>query len=332
MTKLYTEEVSKSDRARESYYDGISALCERGFSCCNDLPSASALRKALGAPLSKRIPESLSVSQEFVGRDELCEIFRLRFLPFLGVPFYGLLFVPHGAKGKSPLIVAAHGHLGTPELMYGMHGKNGYGNLIARLVSKNVCVFAPQFLLWNCGMSPAKPIYKTKYDRVEIDKKLKEKGGSITALEVFFLLRAIATLSKMNFIDSEKVGVSGMSYGAFLTLRAMAVSKKIKCGYFMSCSNGSIDVRFPEWFFPNPEETLRDSQFLSLCAPRRVFVEVGRFDDIFPVEGAIAEAEAAAESFVKHGAKENFRFSIWDGGHVVNPENDGIDFLLKSFS
>ena len=100
----------------------------------------------------------------------------------------------------------------------------------------------------------------------------------------------------------------------------------------MSCANGSVDPRWHEWLFPEPSKTLRDSDFLALCAPRRVFVEVGKLDDIFPVEGAIAESEKALRSYKELGAEDKFRFSVWNGGHVVNPENDGIDFLLNSFS
>ena len=328
MTKLYTEAPEISEGVRREYLDGILALCESGFSSLPHKASPSELEEALGAPLDREITSPCPVSQEFVGRDELCEIYRLRFSPLPKTPFFALLFIPHNLAAPSPLIVAAHGLLGTPELMYGIHGKNGYSDIIARLLRKGVCVLSPQFLLWNCGRSPAKPCYATKYDRIRIDRALKELGGSMTALEVFFLIRAISALSNLRFLDMSRLGVCGMSYGAFLTLRTMAVCEKVRAGYFMSCFNGSLDSRWPEWAFREPFRTLSDAEFTAYTAPRPVLVEVGRDDDIFPVDGARKMAELAEANYRKTDFPQNFRFSVWDGGHIVNPSDDGIDFLL----
>lgn len=328
MIRQYTEDPQISENVRREYLDGILSLVKSGFS---DLPykeNASELETALGAPLDREVSSPCSMSQEYVGRDELCEIYRLRFSPLPKCPFFALLFIPHSITPPAKLTVAAHGLLGTPELMYGMHGKNGYSNLIARLLRKNVCVLAPQFLLWNCGRSPAKPCYETKYDRVSIDRSLKELGGSMTALEVFFLLRALSAITSLRFINHDDISVCGMSYGAFLTLRAMALDKNIKSGYFMSCFNGSLDTRWPEWAFRSPYKTLSDSELVSLISPRRVLVEVGEHDDIFPVSGAMEEA-AKAKLCYAQGNAENFRFSVWNGGHIVNPADDGIEFLLN---
>ncbi len=332
MIKQYTESPEKSEYSRREYLSGILSLIDVGFSTLPHKKDASPLELALGAPLDREVSSPCPMSQEYLGRDDLCEIYRLRFSPLPKTPFYALLFVPHKVTSPSPLVIAAHGLLGTAELMYGMHGKNGYSNLIARLLSKNVCVLAPTFLLWNCGASPARPCYETKYDRVKIDRELKKLGGSITALEVFFLLRAIDSLSKLRFLDTTKLAACGMSYGAFLTLRAMAVSPLIKSGYFMSCANGSLDKRWPEWQFREPYRTLRDSELLGLCAPRPVYVEVGRYDDIFPVSGAVSEATAAEFHYKSANCEKNFRFSIWEGGHIVNPADNGIEFMLKSLS
>lgn len=329
MTDLYTEAPEISEHIRQEYLDGILSLTESGFS---DLPfseNANDLRRALGAPLDREISFPCHVSQEYVGRDELCEIYRLRFSPLPKTPFFALLFIPHEMRKPSPLVVAAHGLLGTPELMYGIHGKNGYSDLIARLLRKRVCVLSPLFLLWNCGRSPAKPCYATKYDRVKLDRSLKELGGSMTALEVFFLIRSLSALSSLRFLDLQKLSVCGMSYGAFLTLRTMALEPSIKSGYFMSCFNGSLDSRWPEWAFRKPYETLSDSELVSYIAPRRILVEVGEADDIFPVAEAVREADLARAHYLPLGAEKNFAFSVWKGGHIVNPADDGINFLIN---
>lgn len=330
MIDRYTEAPEKSESARLEYRDALLSISQNGFSEYTEDKDAPELIQNFGAPLNLRIDFPCTVSQEYVGEDELCEIIRLRFMPLPNLPFYGLLFIPKGTDGKLPLVIASNGHLGTPELMYGMHGKNGYSDLTRRILRRNVAVFSPQFLLWNCGQSPAKPVYKTNYDRTEIDKKLKEVSGGINAIEIFCLLRSISALSKLRFLDMDKVAACGMSYGAFLTLRTMAISPAIKCGYFMSCTYGGRDMRWPEWFFRDISKTPRDSDFLSLCAPRPVFIEVGEKDDIFNLDDAEREYKIARSTYETCKMQEKLHFNIWNGAHIVNPSDEGVSFMINA--
>lgn len=243
---MHTELPTISEHARKTYADAVKRLAEAGFPTAEALPDVPGFANSLGSPLNLNIQSPPVLSQEYVGSDDLCEIFRLRIMALDSLPFFGLLFIPYTRKSSAPLIIAAHGHLGTPELMYGMHGKNGYSNLIRRILSRGSAVFAPQFLIWNFGFNPAKPHYSTQYDRVALDKALKTHGGSITALEVFCIMRSITAFRNIRALDTENIGVCGMSYGAFLTMRAMAVDKRIRRGYFMSCFDGGLDPRYPE--------------------------------------------------------------------------------------
>ena len=325
---LYTESPELSEQARREYARSIEALAHSGFSSYEIDPSAAPLAKALGAPLDRIITEKPSLSQEYVAADDICEIFRLRITALPQLPFYGLMFIPKNAKGSLPLCIAAHGHLGTPELMYGMHGKNGYSGIIHRLISKGFAVFAPQFLIWNYGFSPAKPHYSTTYDRLLLDEKLKKLGGGIIALEIFCLIKSIDALSSVRALDVANLSVCGMSYGAFYTMRAMALDRRIQRGYFMSCFDGGLDERFPEWRFRSGFEPMRDGEIAALCSPRPIYIEVGRYDDIFPPEGAQRETQTAYRTYKADGAKDSFNFHIWNGAHLVNPDSPGIDFLM----
>lgn len=327
MTDLFREEVALSENARYEYAKAVSAFAENGFSSYIIKEAEHPLAKALGFPFTAAALPKPSLSKEYMGSDSLCEISRLRInvLPFL--PFFGLMFVPHMAKPPYKLCIAAHGNLGTPELMYGMHGKNGYSNLIARLLNRGVCVFAPQFLIWNYGQSPAKPHYATKYDRADLDRKLKAQGGGINALEIFSLIRCIETLINLHIFDEESLSVCGMSYGALLTLRAMALDKRIRRGYFMCCFNGGIDSRFPEWEMLPGFPKLYDSDIAGMCAPRPVFVEVASKDEFFTLDGAIHQADLAKKIYAEKKSAENFIFSIYEGHHIVPPESDGIEFI-----
>lgn len=324
---LYTEAPEKSEHARREYAAAVAKLAELGFSSYEKDPGATSLANALGAPLNLKNKMLPTLSQEYVGSDDMCEIFRLRIAALPSLPFFGLMLVPHDAKTPAPLCIAAHGHLGTPELMYGMHGKNGYSDLIRKLLSRGNAVFAPQLLLWNFGFNPAKPHYATAYDRTSLDAALKSHGGSITALEVFCILRSIDALEGVRALDMKNLGVCGMSYGAFLTMRAMAQDTRIRRGFFMSCFDGGLDPRFPEWRVRDGFVTPRDGEIAALCAPRPVLIEIGENDDIFPPAGALKEAETARRAYKELNAEDSFRLHIWHGAHLVNPDTPGVDFI-----
>ena len=327
---MFKEHPNESEHARTEYARAVRKISEVGFSAFKKSESASAYASLLGAPLDCKIPYPPSLSQEYVGSDELCEIFRLRISVLHDLPFFGLMFVPRGKSGALPLCIAAHGHLGTPELMYGMHGKNGYSDIIARLVAEGFCVFAPQLLIWNYGFAPAKPHYETSYDRQALDESLKSHGGGICALELFCILRSITALSSIKTLDMSRLCVSGMSYGAFYTMRAMALDERITRGYFMSCFDGGLNEDFPEWFVREKELTPRDGEVAAMCSPRPILIETGERDEIFPPEGAKYEAVTAYRTYKAQNAQDSFNFRIWSGGHIVCPDNYGINFLLNN--
>lgn len=327
---MFKENPTESEYARSEYARAIARLAEKGFSELKKSESASAYARLLGSPLDCESSSPTALSQEYVGSDELCEIFRLRITVLPELPFFGLMFVPKGKSGSLPLCIAAHGHLGTPELMYGMHGKNGYSDIIGRLLERGFCVFAPQFLIWNYGFAPAKPHYGTSYDRRTLDEKLKAQGGGICALELFCLLRSITALSAIKALDISNLCACGMSYGAFYTMRAMALDERIRRGYFMSCFDGGLNEDFPEWFVREKKKTPRDGEVAAMCAPRPILIETGERDEIFPPEGAKYESVTAYHTYKSQNAKDSFNFRIWSGGHIVCPDNYGVDFLQNN--
>ncbi len=284
----------------------------------------------LGFPLDQYKNEPASLSREFVGSDSVCNIYRLKIEAMPGLNFSGLYMVPHTEARPAPLVIAAHGALGTPELMYGMHGKNGYSNLISRILARGARVFAPQLLLWNKGQSPQKPKYATDYDRQSLDLRLKSLGGSMTALEVFCLMRSVDCLASHPESAFSTLGFAGMSYGAYLGLHMMAADTRINCGYLCGCFNERLRYRFPEWHYQNDTNTFLDAEIAALCAPRALFIEVGRRDDIFDWHTAESEANRTRSYYKSAGFEKSFRFSVWEGAHLVNPADEGLDFLFQN--
>ena len=97
-----------------------------------------------------------------------------------------------------------------------------------RILKNDVHVFAPQLLIW----CPER--YKLPFERVDIDRDLKQVGSSITAIEIYSIQKALDLFSEKPYIDEERIGMIGLSYGGFYTLFTAACDKRIKS--CISCS------------------------------------------------------------------------------------------------
>ncbi len=343
----YTEPPENSEFSRREYVSSlnsfVASLEEKSYSARDEfMPADSFFRNIesyrkkyidmLGSPLSqyeKSVPPS---SYSFVAEDTNCNIYRIKIEALPGLFFHGLYLVPHKETKPSPLVIAAHGALGTPELLCNMHGKNGYSNLVPRLISRGARVFAPQLLLWNIGQSSAKPRYETEYNRAELDLRLKSLGGSMTALEVFCIMRVLDFLEAHPQSAFSHVGFAGMSYGAYIGLHMMAADTRIESAYLSGCFNDRLRYRFSEWHYNNAANTFLDAEIAALCAPRALYLEVGRKDDIFDFRSAEREAHRAEKYYAAAGAEKKLCFSVWDGGHLVNPADDGLEFLFENMA
>ena len=248
------------------------------------------------------------------------------------IPQYGLLFVPRGVK-RSPLVIVQHGGGGTPELCSDMNGRNNYNRIVRRILKRGVAVFAPQLLLWNYKEPiPTQPSHPIPYQRRDIDKDLKRFGLSITALEIKGIMNAITFLSELSFIDKDRIGMTGLSYGGYFTLYTMAADTRIKVGFSNACLNARNAYPWQDFSYPNCANTFHDAEVAALCAPRKLYVAVGKADTVFDYQGAIPEAERASKYFASAGCPQNFIFSLWEGGHTVPDTDEGFDFIFSAFN
>ena len=287
----------------------------------------------LGKPLteyetySKTVP---SVTQTRIGCDEMAEIFRIQLEVMPGFFSYGLLFVPHEAiQPKMPLVIFQHGGGGTPELCSDIYGPNNYNRGLHRVLERGVAVFAPQLLLWNTAAAKeTMPSYPVPFDRYQVDSHLKHCGSSITALEIFCIRRAIDYLSTLDFLDSSRIGMHGLSYGGFFTLYTTAAEPRICSAYSVASFNDRNCAGCLDWYWFQSSQKFHDAEVAALCAPRQLYLEVGVKDPVFPWEPATNESKHALRYYESFGAAEHIRFNAWDGAHTVSDTDEGYDFFF----
>lgn len=342
----YRNIVQDGDNYRKNYLDGIKKFISikndigysvrENFMPANEFPrKIEEYRKCyidmLGIDKisSENCPPPEMI---FAGEDELSKFYRVVVYITPEIPFHGLLMVPHNIK-KAPLVIAQHGGGGTPELCSDMNGDNNYNHMSKRLLKRGLVTFAPQLLLWNVDQDNEKiPKHNLPYNRHEFDKQLKRFGLSITALEIKGITESITYLSSLDFVDENNIGMMGLSYGGYFTLHTMAADIRIKSGYSNAAFNDRNTYSWFDWCYKNSGNTFHDAEVAALCAPRKLYVSVGTKDEVFTHTTAVKEAQRVHKYFDAFLCPQNFVFNVWEGGHTVNPTDEGIDFLLSSFN
>lgn len=341
---IYSEPLSASEPMRKIYADSVSnaaALLKLAAKLRRErtvTPERMAARreefreeyiKLLGIDTCREVfgvgaPEA---ERTFVGNDEFCRIERMVLKLCDGVSFTGLLLTPHRRAAKAPFVVMSHGGGGSPELCSGFLGKNNYGGEVQRLLSRGCIVFAPQLLLWSLAPSlceSAIPTYTTPYDRVGIDNILKQCGASIAGFEIYCITRAIDWLTAQDFIDPERGGMLGLSYGGFYTLYTMACDTRLKSGWSAAFFNDRTKYCWRDFVWMDSAGRFLDAEIAGLCAPRRLWLDVGTEDTVFSAEGVEEHFERAKSFFAASDAKEQLKTNLWKGGHRFSdsPENE----------
>lgn len=340
----YNSIVSDGDKYRKNYIDGINEFISRKnqegfanretFMQSDDFPvKIENYRKQYIEMLGidklnfENLPESkISLAE----KDEECSYYRVVVYITKEIPFHGLLIIPDGIK-KAPLIISQHGGGGTPELCSDLNGKNNYNHMVKRLIKRGAVVFAPQLLLWNVSddieTAPKHPI---PFNRHNIDKELKRFGISITALEIKGIMNSIDFISSLDTVDTEKIGMTGLSYGGYFTIYTMAADKRIKAGYSNAAFNDRNVYSWSDWCYYNSANTFHDAEVAALCAPRKLYIAVGTEDKVFDYRTSMPEALRVRKYYEAFNCESNFVFDVWKGGHTVSPTDEGYDFLFSA--
>jgi len=343
--ELYQKIVRDGDSCRLAYKEGIDAFLGRldreGYGTRERFMPAEDFavhieeyrQKYIAMLGIDRISDEGAPSPTLtrVGKDADAEIFRAVVYITREIPMQGLLFVPYGVK-KAPLVIAQHGGGGTPELCSDINGKNNYNGMVRRSIARGAVVFAPQLLLWNQRENTeTQRLHPIAYDRAGVDKDLKRYGMSITALEIRGIMNCITYLSALPFVEKEKIGMVGISYGGYFTLHTMAADTRIKAGYSNAVFNDRNAYPWADWSYQNAGNTFHDAEVAALCAPRKLYIAVGKEDPVFDYRGASPEAARAKKYFEACGCPENFVFSLWDGGHTMISSDEGFDFMFSAW-
>lgn len=280
------------------------------------------LKAMLGWPLTLAdAPAPSSVKTDSVAQDDLGSIERVWVEVFPSLSLYGMLFVPPG-DGPRPLVISQHGGSGAPELTAGFFGYANYNDMTRRILRRGAVVFAPQLFRWaeRFGRRP---------DIVELDRQMRQLGGSLAAFEIYALRRVIDYLVARDEIDPDRVGMVGLSYGGFFTFFTAAVDTRIQVALSSCFFNDRRQYGRRDWGYFNAANTFFDAEIAGLICPRALYVEVGQNDELLDVVYARPHAPKAKRFYANLGVPERFVYHEHPGRHEFDTEELGLDFVAR---
>lgn len=339
----YREEMIKTKEYKQHYLDGFEKTLlsrqkelaqKRSERCKNIFAEQETYReefkKMLGWPLFDASGASPSptegipaIRKEKLSDESGYSVYRMHFEVLDGLIMSGLYFEMNGDE-KKPLVLVQHGGWGTPELISGAYGStSNYNDMLERIVSRGVHAFAPQLLLWE----PEK--YGVLYDRTNIDARLKRVGSSVTAVELYGMMRILDYFEGMDNVSS--FGMVGLSYGGFYTLLLSAVDTRIKSA--ISCSYFNTRDKYPwsDWTWFKSAELFDDAEIACLVYPRRLCIEIAKGDPLFDVQGGIDSYNKILELSGSVG-NDWLTFITFDGVHEFCRDDEPIERLIRDIS
>ena len=270
------------------------------------------VRELLGKlPPRPKIPKIQSLSREDRG-DIIVEKFEFDNGAGANVP--GYIILPKSHRGKAPAILYCHWHggeydLGKEELFQAKHTPEEPGPAFAKRGYVVVGVDAYCFGERN-GRGPTSE--KGRDGELSSSKFSLWVGRTLWGMILRDDLMALDYLVSRPEVDTERIGVMGMSMGATRAWWLMALDERIKAGVPICCltryqnliEHGLLKSHGIYYFVPNILNHFDTEAIVALIAPRPVLFLDGDQDQTSPVDG-IHVIEAAVRPVYRVYGKES---------------------------
>lgn len=244
---------------------------------------------------------------------------------------YGVLLVPKNipAGERRPVVVCQHGLEGRPQdVLTGDHP--AYHDFAAKLCERGFVTFAPQNLY----------IFKDRFRTLQ--RKANPLQKTLFSVIVPQHRQIVAWLGSLPFVDRERIGFYGLSYGGKSAMRIPPLVE----GYCLSICSADFNewvgknasTRLPYSYMWTGEyeifefdlgSTFNYAEMAALIAPRPFMVERGHFDGV-GLDEAVGYEYAKVQHLYAARLKIPQKTTIewFDGPHTINGRGT-FDFLER---
>ncbi|HUV39186.1 MAG TPA: alpha/beta hydrolase family protein [Planctomycetota bacterium] len=264
-----------------------------------------------------------------------------------GLSATAYVFRPEKAKGKLPGILACHGH--GPYGKEAVMGNRSDPGLAANVEAHN----------YDYGLQMAKAGYaviaidwrgfgeRDERGKYHAHNVVGQRdicnvyyvqatllGMTVLGLDVHDGMRALDYFCGLDFVDADRIGVMGLSFGGTMTTWMSICDERIRAADIICYSD-----RFDE--FALRDANTCGSQIVpglrALCdlpdlhgliAPRPLLVEIGTFDTCFYLDAALSCYHEVEKIYAAAGAGDKLELDLFEGPHAWGA-NKSFDFFRK---
>ena len=236
---------------------------------------------------------------------------------------YGILLLPNDLQPgeERPVVVCQHGLEGRPQDTADPRIESVYHSYAAQLADRGFVVYAPQ-----------NPYIGVDAFRV-LQRKANPVKWSLFSLIVRQHERTLDWLAEQSFVDADRIGFYGLSYGGKTAMRVPALLERYACSICSAdfnewiVKNATYYSRYSYMFtgeYEMPEfdlgNTFNYGEMAGLIAPRPFMVERGHEDGVAPDEWVAHEFAVVRRLFVQLGIADRTEIEFFDGGHQINSD------------
>jgi hypothetical protein len=162
-------------------------------------------------------------------------------------------------------------------------------------------------------------------------------GRTLLGMDVHDARRALDDLCDQDFVNPDKIGVMGLSFGGTMTVWTSICDERIKAADVICYSDLFADFTMRCAQFCGSQITtglyeLCDVPDLQgLISPRPLLVEIGSNDNCFYIDSAMQCFHKVEAIYDAAGIRNHLDLDLFDGGHVWGG-NKSIEFFRRWLS
>ncbi len=145
-------------------------------------------------------------------------------------------------------------------------------------------------------------------------------GQTMAGWRVWDAIRSIDYLATRSEVDASRIATLGASGGGTTSLFTAAMDERVKLAvvsaYFNTFRHSIVSISHcPDNYVPGLLQDMEMHDVAGLVAPRALFVETGRQDRIFPIEGCEIAARKAKGIYSTFAVADRMGYDAHDGAH-----------------
>ena len=241
-------------------------------------------------------------------------------------PVPALLLIPKRLSRPAPGLLFIHWHagmydLGKEQLLRGTKVQPAYAPVLAKMGVVTLAIDS-----WCFGERQ----HDTNGGRGEEDafKLMLWRGQVLWGMMMFDEFRALSYLASREEVDSQRLGVSGMSMGSTKSWWLAALDPRVSVTIDICCLTDFESLIRAHWlsghgifyYVPSLLKEFDTTGINELIVPRPHLSVNGRKDPLTPPGGVEKIRENLLPLYRQHGREENCRIELFDCAHEETPE------------